>query len=103
MLFTESLSVIGLVTLTIIGTLLPFSTSGGMSSLTLPVCTAAPPVTVRIALTIVSGVAATGRRLTANGKVLAAAALPASLRKRRRVESGCLGACLVGVCLGILN
>jgi hypothetical protein len=51
----------------------------------------APPVTVRIALAIVSGVAATGRTLTASGSAPTAAALPASFRKRRRVELGCLG------------
>src|SRR5271169_1234612 len=84
MLLTWSSAVIGLATLTVIGTVLPFSTNGGMSSLTLPVCIVAVPTTVLIAEAMVSGVAPAGRRLT-TGIAPIAAALPASLRKRRRV------------------
>jgi hypothetical protein len=51
-------------TLTVIGTVLPFSTSGGMSSLTLPVRTAAPPVTLWIADGQHRGVASAGRTVT---------------------------------------
>ena len=42
--------------MTVIGTVLPFSTSGGMSSLTLPVRTVAPPVTFWIAEASIAGV-----------------------------------------------
>jgi hypothetical protein len=64
------------VTLTVIGTVLPFSTNGGISSLTLPVRTAASPTMDRIADVIVAGVASAGRKV-ASGAVLSTAALPA--------------------------
>ena len=51
-------------TLTVIGTVLPFSTSGGISSLTFPVRTTASPTTVLIADVIVAGVASAGRSVT---------------------------------------
>src|ERR1700736_6686769 len=86
MLLTWFSAVIGLSTLTVIGTVLPFSTSGGTSSLTLPVFTAAVPTTFLIAAAMVSGVAGAGRRLT-TGTTPIAAALPARPRKQRRVEA----------------
>src|SRR3954447_17443888 len=89
MLLTYSSGVIGLETLTVIGTVLPFSTSGGKSSLTLPVRTAAPPTTFRMAEASVAGVASAGRRVTA-GTEPSTAALPARPRKRRRVDWSCL-------------
>src|SRR4029077_14387894 len=61
MLLTKSSGAIGLATLTVIGTVLPFSTSGGTSSLILPVFTGAPPVTLRIADASDAGVASAGR------------------------------------------
>src|SRR5216683_144824 len=61
MLLTYSSAVIGLVTVTVIGTVLPFSTSGGTSSLTLPVRTGASPATLRMAPASVAGVASAGR------------------------------------------
>src|SRR3977135_283784 len=79
-LFTGSSEVIGRATLTVIGTVLPFSTSGGMSSLTLPVCTTAEPTTFRIALASIAGVASAGRRVT-----VSIAALPVRARNCRRV------------------
>src|SRR5579864_6563911 len=57
-----------------------------MSSFTLPACTLAPPVTVRMAPAIVSGVASTGRTLMARGSAPITAVPPARPRKRRRVE-----------------
>ena len=45
MLFTRSAAVIGLSTATVIATVLPFSTSGGMSIVTLPSPTGASPTT----------------------------------------------------------
>src|SRR5262249_7638630 len=85
MLLTWSSAVIGLVTLTVIGTVLPFSTSGGISSLTLPVCTSASPTTLRMADASIAGVASAGRTVTI-GIVPHSAALPARPRKRRRVD-----------------
>ncbi len=84
--------VIGLVTLTVIGTVLPFSTSGGISILTFPVRTTASPTTVLIADVIVAGVASAGRSVTM-GTVPITAALPARLRNWRRVEflRSCIG------------
>src|SRR5947209_8733050 len=82
MLLTWSLSVIGLATLTVSGTVLPFSTSGGTSSLTLPLRTTAAPTTSRMALASIAGVASAGRSVTPS-----TAALPAMARNRRRLES----------------
>src|SRR4051794_23820510 len=70
--------------LTVIGTVLPFSTKGGTSSLTLPVRTTAVPTTSRIAPAIVAGVASAGRSVTI-GTVPSTAALPAEARNWRRV------------------
>src|SRR3954469_20252107 len=85
MLLTWSLSVIGLAMLTVSGTVLPFSTKGGTSSLTLPVRTTAAPATSRIAPAIAAGVASAGHGV-AIGRVPRTAALPAEARNRRRVE-----------------
>src|ERR1700738_4101251 len=93
MLLTKSSGVIGLVTLTVIGTVLPFSTSGGMSSFTFPVRTTALPTTLRIAAASIAGVASAGRRET-TGTAPSAAALPARPRNRRRVEFSCC--CITG-------
>ena len=60
MAFTWSASVIGLSTLTVSGTALPFSDRGGNSSLTLPVLTRAEPTTLRMASCIATGVARAG-------------------------------------------
>src|SRR6516162_11472975 len=87
MLLTWSSAVIGLATLTVIGTVLPFSTSGGISSLTLPVCTGASPTRLRIAALSIAGVASTERTVTM-GTAPATAALPARPRNLRRVVVG---------------
>src|SRR5882724_8999795 len=60
MLATWSASVIGLSTETVSGTVLPFSTIGGNSSLTLPRFIAASPTSARIASSIAAEVAAAG-------------------------------------------
>src|ERR1700677_4875649 len=92
MLLTYSSDVIGLVTLTVIGTVLPFSTSGGMSSLTFPVFTMAAPTTSRIAVASIAGVASTGGTVI----TMSAAMPPARPRNWRRVASGsCIGSSLL--------
>src|ERR1700733_9644414 len=93
MLLTKSSDVIGLVTLTVIGTVLPFSTSGGISSLTLPVCTTAAPTTLRMAVASIAGVASAGRSVTIGTAPITAAPL-ARPRKWRRVE--CSGIRIAG-------
>src|ERR1700730_9212673 len=89
MLLTWASGVIGCARLTVIGTVLPFSTSGGISSLTLPVLTSAEPTTLRMAEAIIAGVASNGRSVTF-GIVPATAAPPARpkirWRNRRRVD-----------------
>src|SRR6516165_531112 len=87
MLLTWSSAVIGLATLTVIGTVLPFSTSGGISSLTLPVRTGASPTRLRIAALSIAGVASTERVVTM-GTAPPTAALPARPRNLRRVVVG---------------
>src|SRR5690242_2557023 len=79
MLLTWSASVIGLSTDTVTGTVLPFSTIDGTSSLTLPGSSGASPTNSRIAAAIVSSVApATGAS--------AATPIPAAVnRSSRRV------------------
>ena len=72
--------------MTVIGTVLPFSTSGGMSSLTLPVCTAASPMTLRIAAASIAGVASAGRMVTI-GTAPSTAAPRRGRRNWRRVDS----------------
>src|SRR3954468_11156611 len=79
MLLTRSSGLVGLATLTVSGTVLPFSTSGGTSSLTLPVRTTAVPVISRIADAIAAGVASAGRNAT-----VATTAPPDRARKSRR-------------------
>src|SRR5580704_16956829 len=68
------------------GTELPFSTSGGKSSLTLPFFTGASPMTARTASCIISGVAAAGRIESCNSTPQPASA-PAVLRISRRERS----------------
>src|SRR3984893_17163486 len=85
MLLTWSSAVIGLVTVTVIGTVLPFSTSGGTSILTRPACTSAAPTTFLIALASIAGVASLGRNVTI-GTTPITAALPARPRNWRREE-----------------
>src|SRR5258708_17097170 len=85
----KSPSVIGLSTVTVSGTVLPFSTSGGMSSVTRPDRGVAPPVTSLIAAAIASGVA----RADANGRTVITAA-PA--RKVRREFMSLLQGCQIG-------
>src|SRR3954470_107094 len=77
----------------VIGTVLPFSTSGGISILTLPVRTTAAPTTFLIAAANVAGVAPAGCSATI-GTVPITAAPPASPRNPRRVDCSCL--CMVG-------
>src|ERR1700751_5621550 len=84
MLMTGSSAVIGLATETIIGTVLPFSTNGGMSSLTLPARTGASPTRLRSAEVSIAGVASTSRKVT-TGSAPATAAPPARCRNVRRV------------------
>src|SRR5262249_48768018 len=63
MAFTWSAAVIGLSTLTVRGTVLPFSDSGGSSSFTLPFLTWAEPTTLPMASCISAGVARAGATL----------------------------------------
>src|SRR6516225_8828620 len=84
MLLTWSSAVIGLATETVIGTVLPFSTSGGMSSLILPLRTGASPTTLRIAEVSIAGVAFAWRDVM-TGSAPATAAPPARCRTLRRV------------------
>src|ERR1700761_4835577 len=85
MLLTWSSAVMGFAILTVIGTVLPFSTSGGTSILTLPVCTTAVPTTFLIALASIAGVASLGRNVTI-GTAPTTAAPPARPRNWRREE-----------------
>ena len=62
MLRTWSACVIGLSTVTVTGTVLPFSTRGGMSRITLPGRTGPSPAKARIAASISTGVPCAGRR-----------------------------------------
>src|ERR1700694_4880836 len=71
----------------------PFSTSGGTSSLTLPVRTSASPTTFLMALASIAGVASAGRSVT-TGTAPITAALPARPRNWRRVEF--FGLCIAG-------
>src|SRR5207248_11426228 len=57
MALTWSAAVIGLSTVTVSGTVLPFSTSGGTSIVTLPSRSGASPTTFLIAASMVAGVA----------------------------------------------
>src|SRR5215471_16716077 len=66
MLSTESASVIGLSTETVSGTVLPFSTIDGISSLTLPRCGSASPTNARMAPSIAACVASAGKANGAN-------------------------------------
>ena len=81
---TWSASVIGLSTLTASGTALPFSTSGGRSSFTLPGLTRAEPTTLRMASCIAAGVARAGSTATTDASPSPAAAPPAASRNSRR-------------------
>src|ERR1700722_16632645 len=68
------------------GTVLPFSTSGGTSSFTLPAWMTAPPVTSRMAAAIISGVACAGSAVRIGTTVaIAMPAVPA--RNWRRIAS----------------
>src|SRR5262245_18645966 len=68
-------------------TVLPFSTSGGISSLTRPVLSLASPMTSAIAASIAAGVARAGRTARpASAPPMAAA--PASCKTSRRVLAG---------------
>jgi len=71
-------------TLTASGTVLPFSTSGGRSSFTLPVVTRAGPTTLRMASCISAGVARAGLTWTTDASPMPAAAPPAASRNWRR-------------------
>src|SRR5215467_13936889 len=83
MLSTCSASVIGLSTDTASGTVLPFSTIDGNSSLTLPGCGSASPTSPRIASFMAASVAPTGRAAGASPTATAVN------RIRRRVGGGC--------------
>src|SRR6516162_3365400 len=78
MLVTRSAPLIGLSTVTVSGTVLPFSTIGGNSSFTLPRSIVASPTSARIASSIAAGVAAAGR---ANGARLKPAAVSSTRRR----------------------
>src|ERR1700730_16642080 len=90
MLLTWSSGVIGLARLTVIGTVLPFSTSGGISSLTLPVLTSAEPTTLRMAEARIAGDAkGPMEKSSACGQVLVMhfsfhRAIRAALKERRQ-------------------
>src|SRR5580704_244242 len=85
---TWSAGVIGLSTDTVSGTTLPFSTSGGRSSFTLPSRIVPAPTTCLMAAAMVSGVACAD----ANGSTLSRAA-PA--RKARRSSGECMARTLL--------
>src|SRR5690242_15962841 len=93
MRLTCSAALIGLSTVTVIGTALPFSTSGGNSRVTLPSCTGASPTTSRIAAAMVAGVA----RAERGTRIGASAIPPATARKRRRVVLGSVSRIMLGV------
>src|SRR5215469_5549184 len=82
MLTTWSASVIGLSTETVNGTVLPFSTIDGNSSLTLPRCGSVSPTSARMASSIVACVASAGSAKGEN------AALAVASTIQRRV--GCI-------------
>src|SRR5262249_34845102 len=84
MAFTWSAGVMGLSTVTVQGTVLPFSTRGGMSSLTLPSLIRASPTTVATAACISAGVAFAGPT-SREATVQPTARLPAILSASRRV------------------
>src|SRR5205823_7270097 len=77
-------SVIGLSTVTVSGTALPFSISGGRSSFTLPGLTRAPPTTLRMASCISAGVARAGTTVMTDASPRPAATPPAVFKKSRR-------------------
>jgi hypothetical protein len=85
---TWSAAVIGLSTDTVSGTVLPFSISGGTSSVTLPLRSGASPRTFFIAACIFSGVARAGSSATIETTPNPPARRIASARKRRRVARG---------------
>src|SRR3954447_17083502 len=102
MFLTWFAKVIGLSTVTSSDTELPFSTIGGMSSVTLPLRSCAWPTVLRIRACIAAGVARApeeGRTHTmAPAAVVAPAALKAPTRKVRRVGSGlCSGKSSIGI------
>src|SRR5262245_39265208 len=78
---TWSSAVIGLSTLTVSGTVLPFSDSGGSSTFTLPEVTGAVPTTFRMDSSIAAGVASAGVLRTAQLRLRLVAA---TFRKSRR-------------------
>ena len=77
-------SVIGLSTVTVSGTALPFSMSGGRSSFTLPGVTRADPTTLRMASCISAGVARAGATAMTDPSPRPAATPPAVFKKSRR-------------------
>src|SRR5262245_36924345 len=74
----------GLSTLMVSGTALPFSMRGGSSSFTLPGVTRADPMTVRTASCISAGVAEAGFTTLTAANPRPAAAPPATFRNSRR-------------------
>src|SRR5438874_1873520 len=84
---TCSASVIGLSTVTVSGTALPFSISGGSSSFTLPGVMRAEPTTARMASCISAGVARAGFTVTMPVSPRPAATPPATFKNARRSMS----------------
>src|SRR5262245_55909003 len=84
MAFTWLVAVIGLSTVMVHGTVLPFSTRGGMSIFTLPAATFASPITLGTAAFYASGVACAETTVMEVATLLTASA-PASVRTSRRV------------------
>src|SRR6202051_1422754 len=82
---TYSAAVIGLSTVIVTGTVLPFSTSGGPSIMTLPLRTGAAPTTLRMAASMVAGVARLDFVATTETSVMLAARRAVPARKARRV------------------
>src|SRR5947209_17690134 len=102
MLLTWSASLIGLSTLTVIGTVLPFSTMGGRSSRTLPWRTTASPTSSRIAALIAAGVACASRIATGRTPPAATMVPPAPSRKSRRFRLNfSIGRCIDSVSQGL--
>src|ERR1700681_3074345 len=85
MALTWSAAVIGLSTETVSGTVLPFSTSGGTSIVTLPLRGGAVPTTFLIAACMVAGVARLDFVATTEASAIPPASRAVPVRKPRRV------------------
>src|ERR1700722_8034017 len=82
---TYSVAVIGLSTVMVTGTVLPFSTSGGTSLTPSPLRTGAAPTTFRMAASMVAGVARLDFVATTETSAMPVASRAVPARKSRRV------------------